>query len=378
MKIGIFIDNYYDTQRQKDPGVIADYLASFGHSVTVYCYATDSAKSDSVKKISKQQSNSADFWKRENVDYIIIYSWLSLRFSQMIESLKQTQKKIILKLDSDGRLLYPFKPTYLRTLGRDNSLKQLAIHIVRLVQWHILFKNISLRKLKQLELADAYIIESPRALDNLRKSLNRLNRSALIPRSHFIANPINIQPSKGLLKERENKIICVGRWNDKQKNAAGLRRVLKTINFNDWTVEIIGEGAKEIKEYLSAYQEADKIIAVPAVEHQLISKHYETAKIFFCPSYFESFNLAAAEALACGCSLAGSPLESFHYFCDDDRFGTLSDNFKAESLKKALQTELIRWNEGRYRPEEIADYWRNKLSPETTTREIETILMKLN
>ena len=125
MNIGIFIDNFLEAQRYKDPGVIAESLFNLGHQITIYCLNTNSKKLNEIiiKKISKKESEDASFWKKENINQVILYSWLSLRFSFLIKALKSANKKIILKLDSDGHLIYPLKPTYLRTFGRDNSVK---------------------------------------------------------------------------------------------------------------------------------------------------------------------------------------------------------------------------------------------------------------
>ena len=205
MKIGIFIDNFFEAQRYKDPGVIAESLFNLGHQVTIYCLNTNSEKLNEIiiKKISKKESENTLFWKEEKIDQVILYSWLSLRFSSLIKALKSANKKIILKLDSDGHLIHPLKPTYLRTFGRDNSLKQLIIHIIRSLQWSIFSKLNSRKRINQLSLSDAAIIESPLALINLKNSLEKWQREDLANKLFFIPDPVGFIVGKKMKLQKE-------------------------------------------------------------------------------------------------------------------------------------------------------------------------------
>jgi len=384
MKVGIFIDNFFTTQTYKDPGVIAESLFKLGHEVTIYCFNTDLKNFNTliVKQISQTASRNSDFWKKETIDSLILYSWLSLRFSALIKALKQAEKKIILKLDTDGHLIYPLKPTYLRTFGRDNSPKQLLIHLARLVQWSLFFKSISRRRLTQLTLCDAAIVESPLALTNLKNSLSIWHREEILKKLNFIPNPINSDIINSVTNKptnfpKENIIICIGRWDDKQKNRTGLIKSLNKTNLENWRLVIIGSGASRVKSQLKSTQPQLSVEAIESLPHHSINEQLSKAKIFLAPSNHESFNLAAAEALCSGCSLAGTPLESFAYFSDQGRYGTLAVNFQATKISRALATEIGRWNRQEYNPQNTANYWREQLSPETIGQKIAALLLNL-
>jgi len=381
MKIGIFIDNFFEAQRYKDPGVIAESLFNLGHQVTIYCLNTNSEKLNEIiiKKISKKENEDTLFWKNENIDQIILYSWLSLRFSSLIKALKSADKKIILKLDSDGHLIYPLKPTYLRTFGRDNSLKQLTIHIIRSLQWSVFSKLNSKKKINQLSLSDAAIIESPLALINLKKSLEKWQREDLANKLFVIPDPVSLDLADGKneIDKKENIIICNGRWDDKQKNKSGLIKVLRQINLSGWKLVIIGNGSSKIKSLLEKNKSNLNIEAIEKIEHQLIEEYLRKSKIFFAPSNHESFNLAVAESLCFGCSLAGTPLESFFYFSNQGKFGTIAKNFKVIEIKNALEDEILRWNNSQYNPNDISKYWRERLAPKIVGESIELLLKKI-
>lgn len=362
MKVAIFIDNFFQIQTFKDPGLIAQSLSQLGHQVTIYCYHTDQ-KDIAIKKITKRQAHDRNFWRQQDFTTIIVYSWLSLRFTKLLYALNQ---KIILKLDSDGQLIYPFKPTYLRTFGRDNSPKQLLIHLARLIQWTIFAKATSRQRLKQLERCNHAIIESPLALENLKKSLDYGHRDKLIEKLIFIPNPIipEITHIKSIVP-KENIIISVGRFDDKQKNSKGLIKVLKNIDLKDWQVIIIGRDAEKIKHQLPMIQ------AIEQINHQEISQYLLRSKIFFAPSNHESFNIAAAEALCCDCSLAGTPLESFHYFIAQGKYGTIAKDFTVPKIQLALQTEMKKWETKQYQPD---NFWQQELNAINIARQIENIL----
>ena len=143
-----------------------------------------------------------------------------------------------------------------------------------------------------------------------------------------------------------------------------------------WRLVIIGEESSKIKSLLKKSEPNIDIEAIEKIEHQLIGKYLEKSKIFFAPSNHESFNLAVAESLCFGCSLAGTPLESFFYFSDQERFGTIAKNFKIMEIKKALENEILKWDNNQYNSSEISKYWREQLSPEIVVKSIESLLKK--
>ena len=380
MKVGIFIDNFFEAQEFKDPGVIAESLLKLGYEVKIYCFNTNSKKFGNIdiKKITKENSQEESFWKEESVDAVIVYSWLSLRFSNLIKTLNSVNIKTFLKLDSDGHLLYPLRPTYLRTIGRDNTPKELLIHFIRLIQWFVFPKLITRKRLDQLSISNASIIESPAALDNLRLSLKYWKQEKLNDKLFSVPDPVSqdiIDDSHELAK-KENIIFCNGRWNDKQKNTSGLIKVLTRCNLGNWKIVIIGKNSSIIKEKLKTKNKNINIEAFENVEHKLIGEYLRKSKIIFAPSNHESFNLAVAESLCYGCSLAGTPLESFLYFSQNGKYGTISKNFKILEITKALINEIRKWDNNFYNPEEVSKYWRSQLSPEHIGRSIDTLLKK--
>ena len=377
MKIGIFIDNFYLTQAQKDPGIIGVFLAK-KQEVIFYCFETDieSYRGLKIKKISKTQARNSRFWIKENNEFIIFYSWLSLKFSSIIRALSKTTSKLILKMDSDGHLIFPLRPTYLKTGPKNYTLKLSALFIFRIIQWFIFPKIISRKKIKQIKNCAALIIESPLALNNLQKSLKYWNLENLNDKLFFIPNPIN--PPKNLETiKKENIIISIGRWDDKRKNGSGLVKALSGPEyFPDWNFILVGNGSNRLKEKIKAENKQINISAFEYIEHDELIKVLQKAKICFAPSICESFGIAAAESLSVGASLAGTPLESFKYLIND-KFGTLADDFSEKKIKKALIEDIEKWERNAYNPAEIKNYISLNLDPEKIISEIEKVMEKI-
>ena len=94
--------------------------------------------------------------------------------------------------------------------------------------------------------------------------------------------------------------------------------------------------------------------------------------ISLCTSMSESFHIASAEALCCGCSVVSykSPyLPSFDYFVSEDS-GILANDGSISSLAGALVDEMHLWNDGMRDPQLISDLWTRHLHAENVAKSI--------
>lgn len=398
MRLGLFISQFNQTEISKDPGLIARALADAGYEVTVYCRASrsdeDNAKSRfplaaqpfTIRPISRAEFNSGDFWRSEKNETVIIYSWLSLRYSRLIRLLKTNGSKVILKLDSDGRLIYPAIPTYLRARAWKRSLISFFMYLVRLAQWYIFPRTVSWQRIKQIKMSDALIIESPRAAYNLQKSLAFWKKETLAKKIWTIANPvlnlnnldINFHPSRQDERKKSSTIISVGRWTDRRKNGRGLAEALMLLTkHSTWNIVLIGQGSSKLKDRIRRKNPNLEISAIENVPHQEIWPYLNRSKIFLASSLSDSFNLAAAEALCCGCSLAGTPIESFYFFTADNQYGSIASDFSGPRLAEVLEKEIKKWEDNAYSSEDIAKHWQHRLSTAAIGGEIDRLIKSL-
>lgn len=376
MKIGIFLEKFTNTEIDKDPGIIASRLLKEGIDLKVFSCSPslEVTQKFSVIKINKNYYESISYWKKSGIETLIIYSWLSIRYTKMISSAKKAGLKVILKLDSDGFLIHPFKPSYIKVFGIDKSMRSKIKYIMRMCQWYLIPRFISKIKIRQIEMSDAVIIETPKAKENLVYSLSFWGKNILSEKIRIIPNPIVKQST--IIKNKNDLITCIGRWDALQKNPKGLIQVLSKTKTN-WKINLIGNGSINLANKIKKNNPDILINAQEKITHDEIFLILSKTKIFFAPSIYESFNLAAAEALCCGCSVVGGPIPSFQYFINDNFSGSISDDFDSNSLKLVLEKDIEKWDNGKYNPEEIAKYWRQELSEEKVSKQIIELIKSL-
>lgn len=376
MNIGIYIEKFTETEIDKDPGLIALGLEQAGAKVIIFAQTCSEIAREkyTINVLDRGQREQVAYWQASGIDTLIIYSWLSLRYSNLIKAAKSAGLKVILKLDSDGHLIHPLKPSYLRVFGLDKSFKSKIKHIIRLGQWLLIPRLTSRDRVQQLQTCDAVIIETPVAKINLGESLSYWQQETLISKVVFIPNPIESLPN--IPGPKENIITCIGRWDDKRKNATGLRRVFSTLK-TDWQINLIGHGSNELMHKIKKDNSKLKLSADEQLPHHDIFKRLASSKIFFAPSVAESFNLAAAEALCCGCSFVGGPLPSFIYFANEGQSGSLAADFHSHALRLALENDINKWKQAEYQTEAIKTYWQQELSQVKISEQIINLIKSL-
>jgi glycosyltransferase involved in cell wall biosynthesis len=384
MKISVLFGDYCPFHESKDPGQIPLGLMDSGVETDLITITKpvlkDYKPSFSVIQKSKEELLSDNFWNSLNSDVVIVY-YLWLRYpSMLLKKIKLSGKKIILKLDNDGRIAYPLQ----RHDHRVPLRERLSItNLVSEAFWLISPESIKRRKhkayaeefIRQVALSTAVIIESPAALANLNYFLDAWDRSDLAQKIVFIPNPVTPDFLEGQVGEKENLAIAHGRWDDYQvKNTAVM--VTSAVEFlkqrPDWRFNVFGHGTELVKKYLEpAPPEVKRRFAVSEfVPHEEVKGKLASAKLLFIPSRWESFSLAAAEAVCSGCSVVGTPAEALQYLSNGGASGTIAADFKRKAISAALVEDAAKWDRGSYDPEKIAAYWRPKLDRKAIAKSI--------
>lgn len=96
------------------------------------------------------------------------------------------------------------------------------------------------------------------------------------------------------------------------------------------------------------------------------------------PSNLEGLPIAASEALCVGCSIVGTPLESFRYLINNGFSGTVTKGFQKVHIVSDLLEDSIKWGNGQYHPEKIANFWRERLNRKKIAEEILKICEIIN
>jgi glycosyltransferase involved in cell wall biosynthesis len=373
MKIGIFIEKIEKNLDYKDPGQIARGLKDLGNEV-LFITTKNNFKNFIFPVIEAPRENleKEKFFEEIDCEAFIFYTWLSIRFNRLIETAKNSGKRVIIKLDSDGRFGYPILISRLRGFSHIKNLREFIDYFSWVFRYMAFGTFLFEKKIKQLYIADKVIIESPQALVNLFAFLSyhkKLDLSVL-DKCCVIPNPVDkafIRPPGN----KENIILCSGDWENRAKNRKNLFKLIKKFLEikEDWQFVIIGNGSN----YFSSLSNG-RVIIKNEISHSEIINYFSRAKIFLLPSFWEGFSISASEAVCSGCSIVGAPLECLFYLSNNGFSGTISYDFNYKSLLSALLIDIYKWENGIYNAQLISDYWQNILNRERIAKMITDII----
>jgi glycosyltransferase involved in cell wall biosynthesis len=387
MKISIFFDIYCPFHETKDPGQIALGLLEIGTSARVIAVSKKELENYhpnfTLTRRTLSEFYDQQFWLKEDSDVVIAYPLQGKSYLPLIEKMKSGGKKVFLKLDSDGRIAYPLQRHYLRVPLRERwSVRD----VIGDTWWHLPFESLKRRRhaevaleaIRQVELSDGVIIESPEALSNLNFFLAAWGRQDLISKTHFIPNPVSPEFVEGEIGKKENIAVAYGRWDDfRQKNTVVM--VETAVEFlkerHDYKFVIFGTGTDMVENLLGEIPKEvrERIEILGFVERNKIKGLLAGAKVFFVPSRWESFSISSGEALCSGCSIVGTPVESLRYLSMQGFSGSIAATFDREAILAALLHDAVKWDNGDYDPETIGKFWRAKLDRKTIAKSIQNM-----
>jgi len=388
MKISILFDDFRPFHETKDPGQIPLGLIENGVNVDVLTLnkkelANYSPSFPILTQNSLEEYNNQQYWLKNDSDVILAYTWLRTAYRPIIEKIKSAGKKVIIKCDSDGRIAYPLERHNLRVPLKERWSTLAAINDLRWrlssESWKRRHHSVEAKEvIKQIELSDAVIIESPEAQSNLNFFLVTWGKPDLVRKVTFIPNPIAPDFLKTAIGKKEKTIVSYGRWSDSaQKNTQVM--VETSVEFlkqrQDFRIEIFGVGTDSVQSLIrqAPQQVRDRVIVSGFVERNRILEVLTSARILLVPSRWESFSIAAGEALCSGCSIVGTPVESLRYLSMQGFSGSTAVAFNKEAIIGALLQDAAKWDNGNYEPEEIAKFWRTRLDRKVIAKSIESL-----
>ena len=380
MKIAI-LDTYNPVMDFKDQGQIIEGLKDLGIDSFFISPKMPNLKTHQPPfLVISGDLTDVNFWKKVDADVILFFSRLSPCYTEILKTIKKSGKKVIVKADSDGTIGYPLVPNYLRILKITRNPIQWLLSNVK---WRLPIGYFIIRKLKQIEIVDKVIIETPEALNNAVSILRFWKRDNLKEKLCFIPDPISPDIINAKLSIKIDIIISVGRWEDEpcKNTTAMLKAMTKFLSIHkEYRYCIIGSGEDKILSFVKNFPEdiRSRIIIKGLVKHQELSHLLSQSKIFFAPSNLESFNIAAGEALCMGCSVVGTPLPNFKYLTADGFSGLITEGFKISSFVNTLIEDSEKWKNNQYHQEEIANFWRERLNRKKIAGEILKICEIIN
>ena len=227
-----------------------------------------------------------------------------------------------------------------------------------------------------LKQGDVIACVSPKAAELYRKlcriygGMNLADRVRVVP--HAVESRFRFS---GAPKRRQ--VACVGRWQDVvQKRPWLLMEVIGSLVATDDEVSVViaGNPTAELETWHRALPELqrERVQIRGRVGRDELAEILAESQVFYSPSAFESFGIAAAEALCAGCSVVAGrsmSMASFEWFVSEQS-GTLAETDAAPGHLKALRYELDRWDQGAHDPARSSSVWCGRLHADQVAQKL--------
>jgi glycosyltransferase involved in cell wall biosynthesis len=361
----------------RDMGLIVRALRSLGHDAWLVALKGPShvpSKDKPVIVAAKEELEDPAWWKKQAPYGVIVNFWGAAKWEGIREAVRQATPRLVEKLDTDGFFSpriwfwrYSYESFFCELDAGHSVFLSLLTTLIRSCIVGSFPGLLDRKRVVCLSKIPRIAAESPIAAERTRRYIRTFGQyeSKVV----CIPHPVDMADFQAPGDcQRENKIVAVGRWGTYQKNFPLLLKVMHRFlkTHPDWSANILGglpvNAEKQWKRIPTEISSRIKLAG--KVDHPTLAKYYLTSKIFFMPSRYESFNIAAAEALCCGCSVVGSgAIPSVPFFCSSNS-GTPSSDYTANNLLDALNAEADEWGSGRRDPDAISSAFIRELSAE--------------
>jgi glycosyltransferase involved in cell wall biosynthesis len=322
-----------------------------------------------ILPVSLETMKSADWWRAQHPDAVVLNTWSAPRYDAIRQAALAATPRVVERLDTSGARsarLFP-KPhfvglwgTYAEKLPAYARWLAPALAAARTALLYSLPGLMDVRMVATMRRLPAVIVESPVAaarIEQMFKTFSGVNhRVARIP------HPVNEEAIHYNGTPKENQIITVGRWATLQKDFPMLRKVLKGFlqRHPDWRATVVGSGVS-IRDRNGAKEWRQRITFHEKLTHEQLAVEYSRSKIYLMVSRYESFCIAAGEALCCGCSVVGSCAVPSSYYFAETQSGHVAETRTSKAFLKTLDQEVECWTKGERNPEAIASVSRKRM-----------------
>ncbi len=215
---------------------------------------------------------------------------------------------------------------------------------------------------KATQAMDLISIESTATLDRIQKYIDQ--EVKLISNGYQ-----SLEEEMDLSVPKDNIFITVGRLGTKQKATDILLEAFaKTIDKHNWKLKLIGTIEPEFEtikdKFFNDYPGLrDRVIFLGEIkDRKLLYSEYAKAKVFVLPSRWESFGIAGAEALACGCRIIISEgVAPMKEMTNNRKYGNIIPVDDIDALQNALLNASL-YQYSAKEAKEIAEYAQENFS----------------
>lgn len=369
---------------QRDGARLAEYFTSIGH--TGIKLILDDGKglpqpqSPLLEKASYEDWCSSKFWQDTAADVVLLYGGLAPNMLPVAKAIKQSNAKLILKMDSASGITSFFNKTITHTkqkywFSRQTKGICYSILIAIAKQLSSLITTNRNKFLKEyLANFDLITAENPFAVQGTQNWLIKNGLEDISKRVEFMSHPV---PEHFLYTEdnpqKESYIIGVAmNWANPLKRGKLLGKSISLFlkKKPNWKAIIVGNNTDIITNNISKDALA-RLEIHPPMPSKDIQPLYSKSKIFILPSGSEGAPNVLTESLCCGCSQVIAP-ELLHLsYIEANGDGSLAQKATPAEFCKAILLEAEKWETKHYDPISISKKYCSKFHLSKIANQIE-------
>lgn len=306
-----------------------------------------------------------NFWRNLGCNNAFIITWH--RMTDILLAMREAGMRVIAIGDSDGLVslrAHPWNTLRYKISEQKNYRHKIGAAKLWLSNW--LFRGAAhdIDLIAATEAAHIFGLPNVGGVDQFRRFL--VNRGATVAANKLAAIPYPVAEvfcTEPINRQKENRVIAVGRWDSYQKNAPLLAATLERLKSYGCNTKflIVGNRAEAAFSCIAKRNPAIHLLGVQPKEQ--IVKLMSDSRFVLIPSRWESGPIVANEMLALGGTVVGTPIPSIKGITADGSFGRISQNHCAEPLAKAVLDEMDLWSRGERDPQAIAAHWRTLVRP---------------
>lgn len=340
---------------------------------------TEGFEADGLRLGSMAELCSPQWWQEFAPDAVVVFGWGLHHFEKIRAAIRTVTPHIAERMDTDGMrspLLNPLRFAYLSWAqamarmhaGSRYSWKTLPAAVQAAAWTGCCMAVAPSRGASAARIASCIpvlLVESDLACKRIKRWLEIFGCDS--GGVHFCPNSVDTQnlPFPDPAQKKPNRVVAVGRWLSFQKNFEAVLSVAKDFlrYRNDYQFHIIGEIPKNVTT-------TDRLILHGKKSQAELGSILRQSQILFAASRYESFHLAAAEALCCGCSVVlPTSIPTAVWFAGMNS-GAVASECSHIALEQSLRQEVRKWDMGARNPAAIAAHWRPILGPRTQAQTI--------
>lgn len=310
---------------------------------------------------------STEWWREHQLDGVVLYAWGSPRYRFVAKAIHDAGIKLVLNQDHGG-LVSPLAGLSGWLQDQWNlagGFMRFMAQVLKGVSYGLFFTDP--RRAQHLSHGDVIACVSPQAAQAYAKFCRWYGGNTMVERIQVIPHSVD---HRFIYADspKSRQLVCVGRWNDEvQKRPWLLMRVLDRLLREDAqvTVVIVGETsvAMQAWHHRLAKEQQDRVSLLGRMLPDALIALYQQSQVFYSPSAYESFGIAAAESLCSGCSVVATgsvSMSAFSWFVSE-KSGTLAKGDGVHHHVAAIQEELSQWRRGARDANQISSVWRDRL-----------------